>query len=77
MVEFIIDEEDDVDVKPDVQVKIKPDPRHITARVAAIAIRQPDSAASTSSEEAHRPEYRTVPLCQIPPGQLGPPFYRK
>ena len=54
-VEFIVDEEDDVDVKPDVQVKIEPNPRHITAQVAAIAIRQPDSAASTSSEEDHRP----------------------
>ena len=59
-------------IKQEVVVKIEPDPRQITARVAAIAIRQPKSAASTSSEEAHRPSYRTQPLCRIPSGQLGP-----
>ena len=75
-VEFVVDEEDDErPVKQEVKVKIEPDPGQIIAQVAAIAIRQPESAASTSSEEAQGPStssYRTQPLCRVPSGQLGP-----
>ena len=71
--EFIVDERDAVDVK--VEPKIEPDPRHLSAQVAALAIRHPDSTASTASEEAQGPSgiaYRTQPLCTIPSSQLGP-----
>ena len=75
-VEFVVDEEDDKrPVKQEVPIKIEPDPRQITARVAALAIRQPTSTASTSSEEAQGPsgiDYRTQPLCHVPSGRLGP-----
>ena len=57
------------------EVKIEPDPRPFIARMAAIAIRQPELAASTSSEEAQGPStssYRTQPLCRVPSDQLGP-----
>ena len=62
-VEFVVDE-DDEEIKPDIrQPKIEPDPRQLTVKIAALAIRQPTSAASTSSEEAQRPgpssSYRT------------------
>ena len=60
-VEFVVDDEDHVDVKPEIKVELNP--RQLHARVAAIA---------TSSDEAHRPEYQTQPLCRIPHGQLGP-----
>ena len=72
-VEFVVDEEDlERPVKAENPVKIEPDPRQLTARIAAITIRQP---ASTSSEEAQGPsgsDYRTQPLSRIPSGQLGP-----
>ena len=45
-VEFVVDDEEFEDIKPDVKVKL--DPRQIVARVTAIAIRQPDEAASMS-----------------------------
>ena len=64
---------DEVDVKPDIRPKIERDPRQLTSRVAAIAIRQPPSAAS--SEEAQRPgtsNHRTQPLCSVPSARLGP-----
>ena len=69
-----MDEEDDERPVVKVEVKIEPNPRQFIARVAAIQIRQPESAASTSSEEAQGPSssYRTQPLCRVPPGQLGP-----
>ena len=55
-VEFIVQEEDTVwPVKQEWPVKIEPNPRQLTARVAAIFIRQPESAASTSSKEAQGP----------------------
>ena len=71
--EFVLTEE--YDEKPDFPVKIEPDPRQLVARVAAIRIRQPESAASTSSEEAQRPStssYRKQPLCCVPAAELGP-----
>ena len=71
--EFVVDERDVEDVK--LEPKIEPDPRQLSARVAALAIRHPALSASTSSEEAqgpYIPEYRTQPLCRIPSGQLGP-----
>ena len=74
--EFVVHEEDvEREIKVEKPFKIEPDPRQLTARVAAIAIRQPTSAASTSSEEAQgprEPAYRTQPLCHVPSGQLGP-----
>ena len=72
--EFIVDEDD---VKPDVhELKIEPDPCQLAVRVAALAISQPTSAASSSSEEAQGPglssSYHTQPLCRVPSNQLGP-----
>ena len=72
-VQFVVDEDDDK--KTEIQIKIEPDPRQLVARVATITIRQPGSAASTSSEEAQVPStssYRTQSLCRVPSGQLGP-----
>ena len=75
-VEFIVDEEDfQQPIKVERPIKIEPDPRQLTARITAIAIRQPASAASTSSDEKPGPSgtaYRTQALSQIPSGQLGP-----
>ena len=81
-VEFVVDQEDlERPVKVEQPVKserpfvIELDPRHITARIAAIAIRQPTSAASTSSEESPGPSgtaYRTQALRRVPSSQLGP-----
>ena len=75
-VEFVVNKEDaERPVKQEWPVKIEPDPRQLTARIAAIAIRQPESAASTSSKEAQGPSdssYRTQPLCRVPSGQIGP-----
>ena len=81
-VEFIVDEEDlERPVKLEQPVKcerpfiIEPDPRQITARIAAIAIGQPTSAASTSLEENPGPSgtaYRTQALRRVPSSQLGP-----
>ena len=65
---FEDEEEEKVDIKP----LIKPDPRHLSARVAAISIRPPESAASTSSGEDRHSSYRTQPPCRVPPCQLGP-----
>ena len=65
-VEFVLNEEDDE--KPEIEVKIEPDPRQLVACVAAITIRQPKSATSTSSEEPvpSTSSYRTQPLCRVP-----------
>ena len=80
-VEFVVDEEIEWPVQCEQPVKcerpykIKLDPRQLTARIAAIAIRQPASSASTSSEEAPGPSshaHRTQALCCVPPSQLGP-----
>ena len=71
--EFVVDERDVEDVK--LEPKIEPDPRQLSARVAALAIRHPALSASTSSEEAQGPSaiaYRTQSLCAIPSSQLGP-----
>ena len=65
--------EEKVDVKP----IIEPDPRHLSARVAAISIRQPESAASTSSGEDRHSSFRTQPPCRVPPSQLGPARRRR
>ena len=79
--EFVVDEEIEWPVqcerpvKCEWPVKIEPDPRQLTARIAAIAIRQPASSASTSSEEAPGPSnsaHRMQALCRVPPSQLGP-----
>ena len=72
-VEYTVDAADEVDVKPDIGPEIKRDPRQLMARVAAIAIRRPPSAASL--EEAQWPaatNYRTQPLCSVPSARLGP-----
>ena len=71
-VEFIVNKEDferpvifERPVKSEQPIKIEPDPRQLTAQIAAIAIRQPNAAASTSSEETHGPNgtaYRTQAL---------------
>ena len=75
-VEFVVDEEDcERPIKVERPIKIKPDLRQLTACIAAIAIRQPTLAASTSSEEAQgprEPDYCTQPLSRVPSGQLGP-----
>ena len=82
-VEFVVDEEDferpvefePRPVKVEHEVKIEPDTRQLTARVAAITIRQPASAASASSDEKPGPSgtaYRTQALSRIRSGQLGP-----
>ena len=59
-----------IDVKPDIKPDIALDPRQLTVRVAAIAIRPATSAAS--SPEAQRPNYRTQALCHVPSARLGP-----
>ena len=80
-VELVIDEEierpikQERPVKREQPVKIEPDRRQITFGIAAIAIWQPASSASTSLEEAPGPSgtaYRTQALCKIPSSQLGP-----
>ena len=57
----------DEDVNVDVKPVIVPDPRHLSARVAAISIRQPESGG----EDRHA-SFRTQPLCRVPSSQLGP-----
>ena len=68
--EFAFEAEDDV--KVDVKPIIVPDPRHLSARVAAISIRQPESEASTSSGEDRHASFRRQSLCRVLPSQLGP-----
>ena len=71
-VESTVDATDKVDVKPDIEAMIARDPQ-LTAHVAAIAIQQPPSAAS--SEEPQRPgtaNYQTEPLFSKPSARLGP-----
>ena len=73
--EFVVDEEDERPIKVERPVKLEPDPRQIRLGIAAIAIRQPASSASTSSEEAPGPSrhaHRTQALCRVPPSQSGP-----
>ena len=75
-VEFVVDEEEferpvmcEQPVKCERPYKIELDPRQLTARIAAIAIWQPTSAASTSSEENPCPSgtaYRTQALRRVP-----------
>ena len=48
-VEFVFDKDEDVR-----QLKIEPDPRQLTVRVAALAIRQPTSAASRQASRRSR-----------------------
>ena len=66
-VEFVFEDEEEKakDVKP----KIELDPHQLSARVAAISIWQPSSAASASSGEERD---GTQPPCRVPPSQLGP-----
>ena len=70
--------DEEVDVKPDVKPKVAQDPRQLTARVAAITIRQPHSAASEEEAQKLVPSdtgpanYRTQPLCSVPSARLGP-----
>ena len=45
-VEFVVDEDFDVDLKP---IKIELDPRQLRAGIAALAIRPPPSSASSST----------------------------
>ena len=71
--EYAIGADDVVYVKPDIGPVVERDPRQLTARVAAIAIQEAPSAAS--SPEAQRPStsnYRTQALCSVPSARLGP-----
>ena len=75
-VEFVVNEDFDVDVKP---VKIELDPRQLQAGIAALAIRPPPSSASSSSGEAAAAApgpsnwcVRGKALGCIPGGGLGP-----
>ena len=78
--EYAVDASDEADIKLNIRPVIMSDPRQLTARIAAIAIRQPPSAAS--SEEAQRPStsnskpstsnYRMQPLCSVPSARVGP-----
>ena len=73
--EFIVNEEDEQPIKVEQPVKVEQDPRQICFGIAAISIRQPASAASSSSEEAPGPSgtaYRTQALRRVPSSQLGP-----
>ena len=71
-VEFVVDNEFTIDVKP--QPKVVLDPRQL----AALSIRPTPSSASTSSGEgaaAPGPSqwaHRTAALCRIPSQSLGP-----
>ena len=85
-VEFVVDKDEwpvkcewpvkrERPVDPDRPVTVEQDPRQIVLGIAPIAIRQPASSASTSSEEAPGPSshaHRTQALCCVPPSQLGP-----
>ena len=80
-VEFVVDEDlkrpikFEQPVKQERSYKLEPDPRHLTARIATIAIRQPTSAASTSSSDNPGPSgtaYGTQALRRVPSSQLGP-----
>ena len=65
--------EDAIDVKPELKPEVVLDPRQLTVRIAAIAIRPAPSAAS--SPEAQRPQapnYRTKALCHVPSARLCP-----
>ena len=53
--EFIVEEEDEQPIKVERPIKVEQDPRQICFGIAAISIRQPASAASSSSEEAPGP----------------------
>ena len=75
-VEFVIDDDFGVDVKP---VKGQLDPRQLHAGIAALAIRPPPSSASSSSGKAAAAApgpsswaVRGVALSEIPGGELGP-----
>ena len=70
-VEFVFEDEEEEKAE-DVKPKIELDPRQLSARVAAISIRQPSSAASASSGEERDGSFRTQPPCRVPPSQLGP-----
>ena len=71
-VEFVVDDEFTIDVKP--QPKVELDPRQL----AALSIRPTPSSASTSSGKgaaAPGPSqwaHRTAALCRIPSQSLGP-----
>ena len=73
--EFIVDNDFEVDAKP--QVKVELDPRQLRADVVALSLRPPSSSASTSSVEGGAPgpskwAHRTAALCRIPSKSLGP-----
>ena len=72
--EFVFDKEDERPIKVEPPVKVERDPRQLCVGLAAISIRQPASAASSSSEEVAGPKgtaYRTQALRRIPSSRLG------
>ena len=71
-VEFVFEDEEEEKPEGDVKPRIELDPRQLSARVAAISIRQPESAASTFSGEERNCLFRMQPPCRVPPSQLGP-----
>ena len=71
--EYGIATSDVVDVKPDVKPEVAMDPRQLTVRVAAIAIRPaPSAASSPEAQGPPQPSYRTKALCHVPSARLGP-----
>ena len=72
--ELFIDKVDERPIKVEQAVKVEADPRQLRLGLATISIRQPASAASTSSEEAgpSGTAYRTQALRRIPSSELGP-----
>ena len=72
--EFILEEED-VKIKVEAPVLVERDPRQLCVWLAAVSIRQPEPAASSSSEDVAGPSgtaYPTQALRRIPSSQLGP-----
>ena len=71
-VEFVVDDDFEVDAKP--QVKVELDPHQLRADIAALSLRPPPSSASTWSGEGGAPSkwaHRTAALCRIPSQSLG------
>ena len=72
-VDFVL-EEDDIKFKVEAPV-VEQDPRQLCVRLAAVSIKQPAPAASSSSEDVTGPSgtaYRMQVIRRIRSGQLGP-----
>ena len=71
--EYEIGASDAVDVKPEIKPEVALDPRQLSVRVAAIAIRPAESAASSPEvQRPSAPNYRIQALCHVPSARLGP-----